>query len=160
MTIKFTGIFLGISKIHVRRCLHLSHSQKQNQKDSIGLSYLSLLYFINLLIYNLCIFKIYFEYITWKTKEKKIAVPMILKLKKSQIKIIHLAQNSVYGSQQYSICTHKICFLLKEIQPPHFCNCISCATDPHHLPSFQQQTTLQCRSGKRQGTTFASLSSA
>lgn len=47
---------------------------------------------------------------------------MLLKLKKSQIKIIHLAQNFAYGSQQYSICTHKICFLLKEIQPPHFFN--------------------------------------
>lgn len=47
---------------------------------------------------------------------------MHLKSKKSKIKIIQLAKKSAYGSEQYSICTPKIRFLLKEIQPPHVCN--------------------------------------
>lgn len=47
---------------------------------------------------------------------------MPVKLKISQTKIIQMAQKSTYGSQQYSICTPKTRFLLKEIQPPHFCN--------------------------------------
>lgn len=39
------ALLSAVSKIHFRRCLPLSHSEKQKQKVYIGLSYLSPLYF-------------------------------------------------------------------------------------------------------------------